>query len=197
MSKIALQGDASGTGTFTIASPNSNTDRTLTLPDEAGTVLTSASDTGVQATKSTPLFVTDIATTNNYINHNTWTKLPFDNELIDSDLWYDALSNYRFTPQVAGYYLITVRVNFGDNSNSPTRTETAIYKNGSRYAKLSSIEANVGNIVTYSGAMMVYFNGSTDYIELYAFAQTTNSGQARVRGNAEHSEFSGMLVRAD
>jgi hypothetical protein len=44
MSKIALQGDASGTGTFTIASPNSNTDRTLTLPDEAGTVLTSASD---------------------------------------------------------------------------------------------------------------------------------------------------------
>jgi hypothetical protein len=48
MSKIALQGDASGTGTFTIASPNSNTDRTLTLPDEAGTVLTSASDlTGV------------------------------------------------------------------------------------------------------------------------------------------------------
>jgi|DEB0MinimDraft_10_1074344.scaffolds.fasta_scaffold09075_5 hypothetical protein len=41
MSKIALQGDASGTGTFTIASPNSNTDRTLTLPDEAGTVLTS------------------------------------------------------------------------------------------------------------------------------------------------------------
>jgi hypothetical protein len=43
MSKIALQGDASGTGTFTIASPNSNTDRTLTLPDEAGTVLTSAS----------------------------------------------------------------------------------------------------------------------------------------------------------
>jgi len=44
MSKIALQGDASGTGTFTIASPNSNTDRTLTLPDEVGTVLTSASD---------------------------------------------------------------------------------------------------------------------------------------------------------
>ena len=43
MSKIALQGDASGTGTFTIASPNSNTDRTLTLPDEAGTVLTSVS----------------------------------------------------------------------------------------------------------------------------------------------------------
>jgi len=42
MSKVAIQGNASGTGVFTIASPNSNTDRTLTLPDEAGTVLTSA-----------------------------------------------------------------------------------------------------------------------------------------------------------
>jgi len=42
MSKVAIQGNASGTGTFTIAAPNSNTDRTLTLPDEAGTVLTSA-----------------------------------------------------------------------------------------------------------------------------------------------------------
>ena len=41
MSKIALTPNASGSGTFTIASPNSDTDRTLTLPDEAGTVLTS------------------------------------------------------------------------------------------------------------------------------------------------------------
>jgi hypothetical protein len=39
MSKIALSGNASGTGTFTIASPNSNTDRTLNLPDAAGTIV--------------------------------------------------------------------------------------------------------------------------------------------------------------
>jgi uncharacterized protein (AIM24 family) len=38
MSKVALSGNASGTGTFTIASPNSNSDRTLTLPDADGTV---------------------------------------------------------------------------------------------------------------------------------------------------------------
>jgi len=44
MSKISLEPNASGTGTFTIAAPNSDTNRTLTLPDEAGTVLTSASD---------------------------------------------------------------------------------------------------------------------------------------------------------
>ena len=43
MSKIALTPSATGTGVFTIASPATNTDRTLTLPDEAGTVLTSVS----------------------------------------------------------------------------------------------------------------------------------------------------------
>ena len=42
MSKVAIQGSATGTGVFTLASPATNTDRTLVLPDEAGTVLTSA-----------------------------------------------------------------------------------------------------------------------------------------------------------
>ena len=33
MSKVAIQGNASGTGTFTIAAPNSNNNPTLSLPD--------------------------------------------------------------------------------------------------------------------------------------------------------------------
>jgi len=43
MSKVALSGNVSGSGTFTIASPNGNTDRTLTLPDATGTVATAES----------------------------------------------------------------------------------------------------------------------------------------------------------
>lgn len=49
MSKVSLSGNASGTGIFTIASPNSNTDRTLTLPNQTGTLLTNASTTGFPA----------------------------------------------------------------------------------------------------------------------------------------------------
>lgn len=41
MSQVKIQGNASGTGIFTVASPNSNTDRTLTLPDATGTVVVS------------------------------------------------------------------------------------------------------------------------------------------------------------
>lgn len=42
MSKIALKGALTGTGTFTIESPAGNTDRTLVLPDASGTVATTA-----------------------------------------------------------------------------------------------------------------------------------------------------------
>jgi len=42
MSNIAIKGATTGTGVFTLESPATNTDRTLVLPDEAGTVLTTA-----------------------------------------------------------------------------------------------------------------------------------------------------------
>jgi len=62
MSKISLQPNASGTGTFTLAAPDSNTNRTLTLPDEAGSVLTDVSNiqsqvkTATNATGSAPVY---------------------------------------------------------------------------------------------------------------------------------------------
>jgi hypothetical protein len=43
VSLVKIQGNASGTGIFTVAAPNSNTDRTLTLPDNTGTIATAES----------------------------------------------------------------------------------------------------------------------------------------------------------
>ena len=43
MSLVKIQGNASGTGEFTIAAPNSNTNRTLTLPDNTGTIISTGS----------------------------------------------------------------------------------------------------------------------------------------------------------
>jgi hypothetical protein len=42
MSKVKIQGNASGTGTLTISAPNTNTDRSLTLPDKAGELVCGA-----------------------------------------------------------------------------------------------------------------------------------------------------------
>jgi hypothetical protein len=44
MSKIKIQGNASGTGVLTIEAPNTSTDRTITLPDVTGTLLTTGGD---------------------------------------------------------------------------------------------------------------------------------------------------------
>jgi hypothetical protein len=59
MSKITLSGNASGTGTFTIASPNSNSDRTVNLPDAGGDmVLTTATQTLTNKTLTSPALTT-------------------------------------------------------------------------------------------------------------------------------------------
>jgi hypothetical protein len=55
LSKIAFSPNASGTGTFTVAAPNTNTDYTLTLPQTTGTLaLTTQAIT--QTTGSAPYY---------------------------------------------------------------------------------------------------------------------------------------------
>ncbi len=70
MAKLKLQGHASGTGIFTLSPPNSSTDRTITLPDSSGALLTDGStigtsqiaDDAVTAAKLANSINTDIAT---------------------------------------------------------------------------------------------------------------------------------------
>ena len=49
MSQVKIQGNPSGTGTFTIAAPNSNSDQTLNLPNGSGTINTSGAPNEVPA----------------------------------------------------------------------------------------------------------------------------------------------------
>jgi len=62
MSKVSITGDNSGSGTFTVAAPNSNNNRTFNLPDEDGVVITDSSDiepqvkTSLNATGDAPMF---------------------------------------------------------------------------------------------------------------------------------------------
>jgi len=64
MSQVKVSGNASGTGIFTIAAPNSNTNRTLTLPDNTGTLVTNA-------TAGTVLQVVSTSTTTSVTNNTT------------------------------------------------------------------------------------------------------------------------------
>ena len=43
MSQVKISGNASGTGVLTIQAPNTNTDRTINIPDNAGDIITTGS----------------------------------------------------------------------------------------------------------------------------------------------------------
>ena len=72
MSKVALEGNASGTGTFTIASPNSNNSRTVTLPDNTGTIITTGSTAGV-----TPAMLSQPLTSGTAVASTSGTSIDF------------------------------------------------------------------------------------------------------------------------
>jgi len=72
MSKIAISGASTGTATFTIESPATSTNRTLTLPDNTGTILTNATTAGFPA-GSVLQVVSQNFTSNFEISTNTFT----------------------------------------------------------------------------------------------------------------------------
>jgi hypothetical protein len=188
MSKVSITGNASGTGTFTIASPNSNTDRTLTLPDEAGTVLTSASDISSQATANVLAFQAK-KSSDQSISSGVWSKVTFDQEDLDSNNCYDTSTNL-FTPTIAGWYLIGGKIRF--EGNGDRRLIISIWKNNAEYCRISEFSYNhTAGEHQNGGSALVYFNGSTDYAQMNAFANSDISV-----GWGDRTIFYGFLVRA-
>jgi len=180
MSKVAITGNASGTGTFTLAAPNSNSDRTLTLPDNTGTIIT----TGSTFAGTGPAFSAYLGSTQ-AISASTTTKVDFDTESFDTASCYDT-ANKRFTPNVAGYY----QVNSWVYGNASGFQEVFIYKNGSLATNLSysfpvAVQANGGSYV-------ISMDGSTDYIEIYIFT----TGTPTLLSGATNSYFQAYLARA-
>jgi len=74
LSKVAIKGATTGSATFTIESPATNTDRTLTLPDAAGTVA---------LTSDIPTGGADVQTFN---ASGTWTK-PASGSMARIQVW--------------------------------------------------------------------------------------------------------------
>lgn len=125
------------------------------------------------------------------INTTTWTKVELNAETFDPDSQFDASTNYRFQPNVAGYYQINGAVNFS-STGTVQACGAAIYKNGAIASPPSY------SPITDTGAMtvstLVSLNGSTDYVELYAHINST--GTLTIAGGADATAMSGHLVRA-
>ena len=79
MSLVKVSGNASGTGTLTIAAPNTNSDYTLTLPTNTGTLLSTASAgtvLQVLSTAKTDTFVSSATVTDTAVTGLTVSITP-------------------------------------------------------------------------------------------------------------------------
>ena len=186
MSKVTIAGDANGTGVFTIAAPNGNTNRTLTLPDATGTVLSTATP-GVPI--GGPAFSAYPNTTQT-IASGTFTKVQVGVKVFDTATAYDATTNYRFTPLVAGYYQVTAAWYCSTTSG---QVISAIYKNGVVYQATSAQAYNAGNVLGVNS--LIYLNGSTDYLEFYVY-QAQGSSFVMLAARPDLNYFQAAMVRS-
>jgi hypothetical protein len=141
----------------------------------------------VQASGAAPTFRAS-KNSGQAISTSTWTKIQYNVEDWDTNSNYDNVTNYRFTPTVAGYYQVDLAIEFNNISGNYM---IAVYKNGSDYI-VSSFYAGstIGSTPSVHG--LIYMNGSTDYLEGYAY--TTTSPQALYNGDATY--FNASMVRS-
>ena len=178
MSLIAMQGGATGTGTVTLLAPVTSTNRTLTLPDATGTVLTTAT-AGVPI--GGPAF-SAYANATLSVTAGTATKVLFQTKEFDTN---NNFASSTFTPTVAGYYNITA---YFAISGAAATGQVRIYKNGSLF-KFTTINTTANQV---GGTVLIYCNGSTDYIEVYAFI----SASVTLIADQAQTYFQAALVRS-
>ena len=191
MSKVRLTGATSGYVELT--APAVAGSNTLILPGGNGTAgqVLQTNGTGALSweTFKGPVFRAGQVGTQT-LTSNVSTKLTLiTGESYDTANCYST-STQRFTPNVAGYYLITLAI-LGAGNTGTTAVEATIGYNG----VVASIGSAVGSPATsYSSAIsntsaVLYFNGSTDYVE--AFGRVVGTGTVTVTTGF----FEGFMIR--
>jgi hypothetical protein len=141
---------------------------------------------------SNPMFkvsgVQNIALTN-----DTWIKVTFNSEEFDVGGYYDSTTNYRYTPQVAGKYVIYSRAYITYASAATENIYLAIYKNGTEVSNFArSDDSSLYGSVQVSS--LIEMNGSSDYVEIYIKASISSDAVYYAGGSL--GEFSGYRIGA-
>ena len=128
--------------------------------------------------QNTPAFFAYLSGDQN-ISNNTVTKASFDTEDFDTDSMYDASTNYRFTPTVAGKYFVYCCLTIKANAYVAYATQLNLRKNGADYIVDRATTANDALYeLTMHGSGVIDFNGSSDYVEVYGLSER-HSGSAQ------------------
>ena len=131
------------------------------------------------------------AASNQSVSDGIATKVTLGTEVFDTA---GTFASSRWTPNVAGYYLIAGLVN-GQASNL-TGVQAAIYKNGSServgYMGLSSA---ISTSIKTPVFAIVQANGTTDYFELYGIVSGSTLPVFAFVDASNASYFAGTMLR--
>lgn len=144
-----------------------NTNNAVTTASIAANAVTSAKISSIAyntASFSNPYKFSAYRSAALTTNASTWTKMPLTAEYFDTNSNFDAVTNYRYTVPVSGFYFFTAYYSTG---TSPTRSIVALYKNGTENNRLFDVTATVGTI---SGSAILQLTAA-DYIEMYYWTQ--------------------------
>jgi len=160
---------------------------TLTLGSTNATLITL--DSGAQFSnvsgQNYPAFEAYLSA-NIVVTNNVVAKIPINTEVFDTNGYYDNTTNYRFTPLVAGKYMVYASAyGFADLANNLESVRIYIHKNGSIYrGTYFSNTTNGSYSKTPYVHAMIDMNGSTDYLEAYALVESINNNNPRILSNA-------------
>jgi hypothetical protein len=135
-------------------------------------------------------------TSDQSISSGVFTKVAFNSVDFDTTSNWDA-TNYRYTPNIAGYYQLNAIIRHRTDGNL-SNAFSAFYKNGAEYHRLSGAQINaatIGQIYGSSGSMVVYLNGTTDYIEVYGLNSTSTGNKFGGDSNKVITVFTGVLIQ--
>ena len=126
------------------------------------------------------------------IDDNVVTKVTFNAELFDTNSNFDSTTNYRFTPTVSGYYQINFAAAFSPSTDGDLYS-LRIHKNGSLYLRCGE-QASIANFIGDSISQVIYFNGTTDYIEFYAYQDNAANTARTLSGASTDTMVSGIRI---
>lgn len=116
-------------------------------------------------------------------------KIEFDTETFDTNSNYDKDTNFRFTPTVAGKYVLTAGISWEALTAGDLLT-LYIYKNGSSYQQAAIRAQGITDGQTLT--TVVDANGSTDYFEV--FAQNGQRDTSDIGAEAAATWFAGGKI---
>jgi len=108
------------------------------------------------------------------------TKVAFNNEVWDTNGYFNPALN-RFQPLVEGYYAIFSNVVFSWANENGQDVFVSIYKNGVEFLRgMRSWETPEMKVWDGLVSGIVYFNGTTDYVEIYGYTASPTSNNQMV-----------------